>query len=1154
MGLNSTSTIRIVELLCEGTIEGLVGGEKGIYFNETPLKAADGTFNFEVKNINYEYRLGTAEQSKLPGFISDGTSNLVNISTEIGTNYSETLDSNRFVTSRSYGSGRVVRQITDTKITSIHLLFTVPSLFCSAQEGLARGQLFNATIRIKVYIQPQGGSYGEPIYDKKLVGISTTDFQLKTPKIQLPGKGPWNIKVEKETNGEDDFEISYTNFVDLDERTAMSTHRGNRIFWTSLIEKQELKTAYPHTTLMGLSLSTEEFNALPTRAYLIKGMKVGVPKNTYVRDDGSLDFIDGFAFDGSLHTRWTTCPVSIFYAMCTNKVWGAGDFISAANLNWVDLYPLCQYANQLITTPDGTKEPRFAINTVIGNQKDAYSVLRDLASAFRGMTYWASNSIQLTGDHGNLDGSDIDPVHLYTNSNVIGGFFNYTGTSLKTRSTSIRVKYNDPENMYKHNFVVVEDYDLIVKYGYQVKEILAFGCSSKWQAQRLGRWMIAAEELDREVISFSTGLDGVAVFPGQVFAVADEMRQGARLAGRVSSATTTTVTCDQTITLPSGTDHEIRITHPNGDNEKKLISSVSGNVVTAVSAFSHVPQAQSVWSIQSSSVQEQKFRCLSVDEKGDGTYTITATQFNDSIYSTADTGTPLEYEDVTTFNDAPNPAVGLTWTFAEVRINNNTVNRITWNWSRAANGPSVSFQIRWKIGSGSYTTLTTENTVFDIDSLASGTSLTFEVRSIGSPPVHKTSKWTSQTISVPTPDTGGDTPGTTDPDVEPIALPPDPYDVRIQASSKDEVILRWGIPSSWGGNTSDLIAIIRHSSKTDGTGTWADSTLLREVQANTDSAVLPLIEGEYMVKYKDQNKNKSANEASSIIDLPDNIPRLIQSTRREDTDSPPFQGQKNNVFYSNEYDALILDGTKFWDDHVGDIDEWPSIDFLGELNTSGTYYFNNVVDLGAVFTVIFKRKLTTRGLLPNDTINDRTTNIDKWSDFDGALADETTANLYFRKSNDAPSSDDIITEDSDHLLLEDGNKILQESTQSYGVWTPMEAGRYTGRVFQFKVDLSSTTADQTPLIDELGYTLQFESRTESNSMASGAGAKAVSYTQAFYQTPKLAISVNNLATGDYYEITSESRTGFTVHFKNSSGSSQDRNFSYLANGYGAEGS
>ena len=158
------------------------------------------------------------------------------------------------------------------------------------------------------------------------------------------------------------------------------------------------------------------------------------------------------------------------------------------------------------------------------------------------MAYWSSNTIQLTADHGNLDGTDISPVHIYSNSSVIGGLFNYSGTSLKTRSTCIKVTYNDPDNFYKPNFTLIEDQSLINKYGYQLKEITACGCTSKWQAQRLGRWMMTAEEIEQEVVTFSVGLEGVAVFPGQVFAVAAQVRHRARWSGRVVSATTTAIT------------------------------------------------------------------------------------------------------------------------------------------------------------------------------------------------------------------------------------------------------------------------------------------------------------------------------------------------------------------------------------------------------------------------------------------------------------------------------------------------------------------------------------------------------------------------------------------------------------------------------------
>jgi hypothetical protein len=762
------------------------------------------------------------------------------------------------------------------------------------------------------------------------------------------------------------------------------------------------------------------------------------------------------------------------------------------------------------------------------------------------MTYWSSNTIQVAGDHGNLDGSDVLPVHLYTNSNVIDGLFSYSGTSLKARHTAIKVRYNDPDNLYKPNFIMVENYTLIEKYGYQLKEIVAFGCSSKYQAQRLGRWVMAAEELDQKVVAFSTGLEGVAVFPGQVFAISDELIQGKRLAGRVSSATTGAIICDQTITLTGGSNHQITCVMPDGDIETKNIYSVNGSTVNC-DAFSAVPQAQSAWSISSSTVTEQKFRCISVEEQSDNIYTITAAEFNDSIYSTADSGTKIELDDVTTFDSVPNGISDLSWTFSEVRINDNTVNRITWNWSRGANGSSVIFDVRYKIGAGDYRDFTTTNTSFDTDNLNPGSNITFEIRAVGIAPVRKSSPWTSQTITVPSFSSSSPAPE------EPILLPPDPTEVSIQASSANWVTLRWKVPTTWGGNPSDLITLVRHSSKTDGTGNWSDSVLLREVQSNTDSVVLDLLNGEYMVKFKDNKGNKSTNETSALINLPDPLPRLSLTAVREDTVSPPFQGQKNQVHYDSDYDGLVLDGSDLWDSQIGNIDTWPTIDFTGEQLKYGTYFFNNVVDLGGIFSVVFTRKLTTRGLIPEDTIDDHIENIDRWSDFDGEIADETTANLYFRKSDSAVTDGEFLTEDGDKMLLEDGNNIDQESTTVYGVWTPMESGRYTGRTFQFKIDLLSTTVDQTPLIDELGYTLQFENRTESDSASSGVGSCNVVYSKAFYQTPKLGISANNMATGDYYEISSESRTGFTVHFKNSSGASQNRTFSYQANGYGAEG-
>ena len=476
--------------------------------------------------------------------------------------------------------------------------------------------------------------------------------------------------------------------------------------------------------------------------------------------------------------------------------------------------------------------------------------------------------------------------------------------------------------------------------------------------------------------------------------------------------------------------------------------------------------------------------------------------------------------------------------------------KAVFSWSRGSNGAAIVFGVRYKIGNGSYKFATTSDTIFEIDNLKPLSVVTFQVRAEGVAPNNKTSKYVSTVVTIPK----QSVPSTASPVAQPILLPPDPLNVTVEASTKNEAILKFSIDPTYAGNKEELVAVIRHSSKTDGTGEWQGSTFLRTVSATTDYVMLPLLNGEYLVKFRDLENNKSTNAVSAVINLPDELPKLLVQEIREDQDSPPFQGQRNNCFYSDEYDALVLESTDLIDD-VSDFEQGylQNIDFGTTLKESGEYFFKNTVDLGGIFSVQFNRILQIRGLFPNDTIDLRTTKIDQLSDFDGDIPDETNAILSFRKSNDAFSDDEIQDENSEFLLLEDGNKFDQEDSSTYSEFVPMENGRYTGRLFQFKVDLLSEFNDQTPLVDQLGYQLLFDNRTESDSMSSGAGAKAVTFSKAFYQTPKLGITASNMATGDYYVISSESRTGFSITFFNSLNAAIDRTFAYQANGFGAEG-
>ena len=704
MGLNSESTIKIVDLLCEGPIEGIVGGRKGVFLDETPLRASDGSDNVSKRKVKYEARRGSRNQS----YVSQGkgsVSNVINVNKEVGSSYEERLDkkTGTKVISRKYGQGSETVRIDDLDVDSIDLIFTIPRLFSTAQEGLVKGQLFDAKVFFDVYIQSIGSGKkwkkikvnatnpSESFSKSKnlfyIEGISVTNYQFKISGINLPGKGPWNIRVRKypfllgkgfiahgknstQKNKAKDidekiFSASFGEFEDLDKRTPLKQGRANTLVWTSIVEKQKVRTAYPYSAVVGMSISTTEFPTLPTRSYLIRGKKVAIPENATPRDDGSLKF-EG-SFDGTLGPRqWTTCPVCIFYDLLVNKRFGAGHHIDKKNISWLDLYPLSKYCNELI---DG--EPRFACNVSVASQADAFTVIQDFASVFRGMTYWASNSIQVTADHGNLDGTDIDPVHVFSNSNVIDGNFSYAGSSLKTRSTSIKVRYTDPENDYKPNVVCVEDTALIEKYGYQTKEIVAFACTSKKQARRVGLWMLKTEELDGMTVTFSVGLEGALVMPGQIFIVQDEVRAGKRCSGRISLSTgtldtgsivetdvttsTSRIVTDNAVSLPGGSNPELTCVLRNGKVQTRAINKelTGGTVITVNTDFSDTPLTGSMYSFGTKDLREQKFRCITVAEQGDGVFTIVAVEHNDSIYDAVDEEEELTFLDITKLDNKP---------------------------------------------------------------------------------------------------------------------------------------------------------------------------------------------------------------------------------------------------------------------------------------------------------------------------------------------------------------------------------------------------------------------------------------------------------------------------------------------------------------------
>ena len=317
---------------------------------------------------------------------------------------------------------------------------------------------------------------------------------------------------------------------------------------------------------------------------------------------------------------------------------------------------------------------------------------------------------------------------------------------------------------------------------------------------------------------------------------------------------------------------------------------------------------------------------------------------------------------------------------------------------------------------------------------------------------------------------------------------------------------------------------IRHNNLTDGSATWSNSTdLVDAIAGSSTEKTVPLLEGEYLVKFEDDGGRKSATEASIVVDQPVAQTFYGVATQREDQLSTPFSGTKTNTTYSEDagYDALILTSA-------------------GITAGTGEYAFASTLDLEDVYSLDLERRIVSRGIYPDDTIDSRTALIDTWDDFDGAVVDFVNAELYVRKTDDDPSG-----------------------TPTYSAWQPLANGVLKARAFQFKAVLTSNDPAQNVLVDELGYKAQMQQRTEqsTSAVASGTSAKAVTFTNPFFtgtsslggansSLPTIGITPQNMATGDFFELSSISRTGFTVTFKNSSGTIVDRNFNYMATGFG----
>ena len=985
----------------------------------------------------------------------------------------------------------ITRTITDTTVDAVRVTITVPRLEQYTDEGDVKGTSINLQIRV----QYNGGGY-TTVIDDTIAGRTADQYQ-KDYKVSFTGAFPIDVRVVRIT------------------ADSLDTNLLNDFYWSSYTEITEQKLKYPNSALVAMRLDAEQFSSIPSRTYRVRGMKVQIPSNgTVDQTTGAISYAG--AWNGTFGAAvWTSDPAWILYALLTNTRWGLGDHITASQLDKFAFYSASQYASSSVDDGFGGTEPRFSCNALIQNQEEAYKLINDLCSVMRVMPYWSTGSLTISQD------KPTDASYLFTLANVSADGFTYTGSDLKTRHTVAIISYLDLETQ-DIAYEVVEDKEAIAKYGVITTNIKAFACTSRGQAARLGEWLLYTEQYETEVVSFKTSVDaGVLVRPGQVIEIADPVKSGVRRGGRIAAATTTVITVDDTaetdlVTTGSAT---LSVILPDGTVETKAISSIAGANITVSSAFSTAPNANSIWVLSNSNVETSTWRVLTISEIDRVQYEVTAIAYNASKYNYVERGFKLETRDITQLNE-PRPApTNLSASETIYESNGQVRVKLIVSWS-AVVGVS-EYRVQWRPVDGNWTTVSVPRTDYEI---LDTTAQTYEIR------VYSLNGARAPSISPASLSFAA---------VGKTAVPGNVQNLTFEAISANSGRLRWNptvdLDVKIGGRVH-----IRHSNLTNGTATWANSVDLVEAKSGSATeAIIPLVEGEVLVKFEDDGGRQSATETSVIVDLPDTLGNLLVQSRREDADVPPFQGSKTTVFYSEEYDALTLDGTGTIDS-ITDFDAITSFDILGDVASSGTYQFNSTLDLGSAYSLDLKRFFVTRAYFPSDLIDSRTGEVDSWDDWDGTAAAGVNAKLYLRSTSDDPSG-----------------------TPTWSSWQEFVNGTFKGRGFQFKSELTSNDIAQNILIDELGYEATFQRRQEQSvgSIASGAGAKTVTFDKPFFtgtaalggvnsSLPSVGITAQNMATGDYFVVTGVSGTGFTVTFRNSAGTVIDRNFAWSTVGYG----
>ncbi len=661
--LQSVAKAKLLIALGEGEFSGQLTG-KDIYLDGTALENADGSQNFS--GVTWEFRAGTQAQKYIQGI--PGTENEISIGTEVSSATAWT------------------RTFTNTQLSAVRLRLKWPSLFKQEDDG----DLVGYSVNYAIDLQTDGGAW-QTVLNTSVTGKTTSGYE-RSHRIDLPQAGStWTIRLRKITSD------------------ANSAKIGDTMTLQSFTEVIDAKLRYPNTALLYIEFDSSQFNgSIPQISCEPKMRVIRVP-DTY---DPETRTYSG-TWTGAFKWAWTDNPAWIFYDLVVSDRFGLGHRLTAANIDKWTLYQVAQYCDQMV--PDGKggngTEPRYTCNVYIQDRNDAYTVLRDFAAIFRGMTYWGGDQIVALADMPR----DVD--YSYTRANVVGGRFTYSSSTTKSRYTTALVSWSDPGNAYADAMEPVFEQPLVARYGFNQLEMTAIGCTRQSEANRKGRWGILTNNKDR-VVSFDVGLDGNIPQPGYIIAVSDELLSGKVMGGRISAVNGRVIKLDRVADATAG--DRLILNLPSGASQSRTIQAVNGESVTVTTAYSETPQTEAVWVVESDELYAQQYRVVSVSDNSDGTFSITGAWHDPDKYARIDTGAIIDQRPVSVIppgNQSP-PANIVISSFSVVQQNISVETmRVSWDQSQNA----IAYEAQWRRNDGNWVNVPRSSTTsFDVPGIYAG--------------------------------------------------------------------------------------------------------------------------------------------------------------------------------------------------------------------------------------------------------------------------------------------------------------------------------------------------------------------------------------------------------------------------------------------------